>query len=475
MIRRRGQLLVVAAALVLHKTIALVPILSKHNHKIIRLEYRSNGRIPDVDRKKWDEMIPRLRQFRDIHGHTIVSKSEDPELYKWTKNLRKNYKHSSPLRRRTNFTGTALSSLSSPSSSSPSSSSSSLSSHSTSSSSTKTTTTTTATSSSSFQRTLSEDEIRVLDDLDFCWDIRALKWEHRFQELQAFQKIHGHCSVSTREYPKLGVFVQNQRREYRKLLGGNRTTLTPQRIERLQRIGFEWQRSHDERWEERYNDLVAFQRQYGHVNVPEDYAANFPLGQWVMNQRTAYRWHQQGLPTGLTKERIRKLNKLEFQWKWKESQWLGMLERLKKYQEVHGHVNVERADTKNYDLYIWLNRQRYYYTLRRGKKSSDLTDERIALLEGIPEFSWRRRKNRPSKEDWSQLFVAIREKGIAPGVKAKQHWFDGVNPFEMEVKSVWTEEELVALWNAEDDDDDDDVNGDKDDNNDSLKPRELVK
>ena len=363
----------------------------------------------------------------------------------------------------------AFSSSSSPSSSS----SSSLSSHSSSSSSTKTTAT--ATSSSSFQRTLSEDEIRVLDDLDFCWDIRALKWEHRFQELQAFQKIHGHCSVSTREYPKLGVFVQNQRREYRKLLGGNRTTLTPQRIERLQRIGFEWQRSHDERWEERYNDLVAFQRQYGHVNVPEDYAANFPLGQWVMNQRTAYRWHQQGLPTGLTKERIRKLNKLEFQWKWKESQWLGMLERLKKYQEVHGHVNVERADTKNYDLYIWLNRQRYYYTLRRGKKSSDLTDERIALLEGIPEFSWRRRKNRPSKEDWSQLFVAIREKGIAPGVKAKQHWFDGVNPFEMEVKSVWTEEELVALWNAEDDDDDDDVNGDKDDNNDSLKPRELVK
>ena len=89
-----------------------------------------------------------------------------------------------------------------------------------------------------------------------------------------------------------------------------------------------------------------------------------------------------------------------------------------------------------------------------------MTQDRIEALESISDFSWRRSRNGPSRADWSQLFVAIKEKGIGPGGKAKQHWFDGVNPFQQEVKTEWSEQELLALWNEENDDDDDEEDDD---------------
>ena len=53
------------------------------------------------------------------------------------------------------------------------------------------------------------------------------------------------------------------------------------------------------------------------------------------------------------------------------------------------------------------------------------------------------------------MFVAIREKGIRPEARAKQHWFDGVNRFQQQVKTDYTEEELLALWNEETEDEED--------------------
>jgi hypothetical protein len=138
-----------------------------------------------------------------------------------------------------------------------------------------------------------------------------------------------------------------------------------------------------------------------------------------------------------------------------------MFERLKMYQEENGHLEISTVDSENIDLRQWLNEQRHFYNTNR---TSRLSDMRIELMETIPDFSWKRRRGGgPSRDDWSQLFVAIREKGIAPGGKTKEHWFDGVNPFEKEVKTEWTESELVALWNEDIEDD-----GDKDDGEDDI-------
>ena len=39
--------------------------------------------------------------------------------------------------------------------------------------------------------------------------------------------------------------------------------------------------------------------------------------------------------------------------------------------------------------------------------------------------------------------------------RQKEHWFEGINPFTIEVKDKWTEQDLLELWNQPDGEDDD--------------------
>jgi hypothetical protein len=236
----------------------------------------------------------------------------------------------------------------------------------------------------------------------------------------------------------------------------NGTSLTSERMEALNKIGFDWGRFHESSWEKRYNELVEYNEKHGYSHVPQDYDENFALGQWCMNQRTQYPLYQAGERTGLTADRIEKLETICFQWSHREMQWQTMFLRLKAYQAEHGHLNIGVPEKKNTDLRMWLIWQRHTYNRQRRptESSSPMTAERISMFESIPDFSWRGRENSgPSKVDWSNLFVAMKEKGIEPGMRPKQHWFEGQNPLQVQVKSEWTESEIVDLWNQGDDDD----------------------
>jgi hypothetical protein len=82
-----------------------------------------------------------------------------------------------------------------------------------------------------------------------------------------------------------------------------------------------------------------------------------------------------------------------------------------------------------------------------------MTERRQAALESIPHLEWKNttKSNGPKLEDWDELFAGIREKGIVPGMRPKQHWFEGDNRFKEEVKDIYTDEDLLDLWNQEDD------------------------
>ena len=260
--------------------------------------------------------------------------------------------------------------------------------------------------------------------------------------------------------------MRNQRREYRKLdLGDSQqSTLTTERREALEAIGFEWYKSRPVAWEKRYEELKAYSSVHGNSDVPEDYDLNFSLGQWCMNQRTAYRQYCLGGPTAMNSERIRKLEALNFCWSYRDHKWHTMLERLKDYNEQHGHISIPTDDEENQDLRRWVILQRFFYNKRRkiiekggdGEFSTPLTEKRIDAIEkAVPTFTWRRTSG-PRKEDWAKLFDAMREKGIAPGARPKQHWFEGTSLQSIDVKSEYSEQELMELWNMQDNDEDDD-------------------
>lgn len=300
---------------------------------------------------------------------------------------------------------------------------------------------------------LSQDKLEALERLDFPWFPQEQDWKARYRELCEFHAQHGHCRVpmeSGSAQRQLAVWASNQRRFYRDLQQGKNTTLTPERVDLLERISF----FHDfptrqDVWDLRMQELEDFYKLHNHSNVPADYDENFSLGQWVMNIRTQYKLYLAGLPTTLTASRIAALEALDFRWNMDEFRWFSMLQRLKQHHAQHDG-NLDNLD---YDLHIWVITQRHLYQRKLQNRTSSLTDKRIEALEKIEGFSWkgRAKANRgPTADDWSKLFEGIRQKGITPDMPPKQHWFEGQNrDFEEESKDVWTEEDLLELWNQE--------------------------
>ena len=57
------------------------------------------------------------------------------------------------------------------------------------------------------------------------------------------------------------------------------SNLSQGRIEHLEEIGFQWQGvDHDDAFEKRCRDLIAFNEEHGHCNVPKTHANNPSLG-----------------------------------------------------------------------------------------------------------------------------------------------------------------------------------------------------
>lgn len=123
------------------------------------------------------------------------------------------------------------------------------------------------------------------------------KWEAMFQRLVDFKKKNGHCLVPNR-YKKdhrLGSWVSTQRRQYKAFAEGkiNTTTLSMDRIQKLESIGFAWSTDDPRRvdWYVRFRQLCNFQKEWGHTLVPMGYKPNPSLGNWVSVQRQVCRYN----------------------------------------------------------------------------------------------------------------------------------------------------------------------------------------
>ena len=104
----------------------------------------------------------------------------------------------------------------------------------------------------------SAEQIKLLNSLGFVWDPLVEQWEESFRALQKFKAREGHCLV-VRKFKegkhKLGVWVGAQRQRKRRL--------SPERIQRLDSLGFSWDPLTDQ-WEEAFKALKKFHSQEGH-------------------------------------------------------------------------------------------------------------------------------------------------------------------------------------------------------------------
>ena len=86
----------------------------------------------------------------------------------------------------------------------------------------------------------------------------------------------------------------------------SKATLTEERVQRLDKIGFVWN-ALSANWEEGFAALEVFKEREGHCRVPHSHKeGDHSLGSWVSNQREK--------KATLTQERLQRLDKIDVVW-----------------------------------------------------------------------------------------------------------------------------------------------------------------
>jgi hypothetical protein len=211
-------------------------------------------------------------------------------------------------------------------------------------------------------------------------------WEGMFTALVNFRREHGHCKVPIRwpDDPKLATWVSVQRG------ARSRGTLSEDRIERLNEIGFVWD-PNVSFWEEMFAALIEYKEVYGHCRVPKTWSENPKLADWVIRQRTA------SARGTLAKGRFERLDEIDFVWDPNEAFWEQMFAALVDFKKVHGHCRVPDKWSKNPKLGAWIGTQR---TVRLKEK---LSKDRIKRLDEIG-FVWD-----PLETLWEDMFATLAE------------------------------------------------------------------
>ena len=129
---------------------------------------------------------------------------------------------------------------------------------------------------------MTEDRKLVLDHIKFPWKhSNDERWNNNYQELVTFFEANGHCKVP-RKTPVLGDWVAHQRREMKKSAEGKKSSLTDERIQKLDLLRFEWNLND---WDANFKLLTSFALTHGHCDVPRSQGS---LGNWVYYQRERF-------------------------------------------------------------------------------------------------------------------------------------------------------------------------------------------
>ena len=140
--------------------------------------------------------------------------------------------------------------------------------------------------------------------------LEDVRWFKKYLFDLEYKKAHGNCNMKgnyvTKDGIKLGAWYHKQRNDAKK------GKLSDDKLSFI--LGLEPELDiRKTNWEEMYSVLKDYYTKNGNSNVPTRFVdnENRKIGQWVNNQRKGY--YEVGNCV-LTKEKIAKLNMLEFDW-----------------------------------------------------------------------------------------------------------------------------------------------------------------
>jgi hypothetical protein len=223
---------------------------------------------------------------------------------------------------------------------------------------------------------LSPDRIARLEKIGFIWNPHEEQFEKGFQETLLYKERTGNPNApapyKTLEGYRLGNWQSSQRDKCRK------RKLSPDRIRRLEKIGFTWEITEDQ-FERGFQETLLYKERTGNPNAPDRYKTpeGYTLGSWQRHQMINY------IKGMISPNRIKRLEDIGFIWgKLKEQFEQGFQETLL-YKERTGNPNTPRRykTVEGFTLGTWQGTQKKIY--KKGKMSPD----RIRRFEEIG-FTW---------------------------------------------------------------------------------------
>jgi len=315
------------------------------------------------------------------------------------------------------------------------------------------------------QSQMNQERIDMLNALDFNWDPRGIfkrirkeseagedlglspkradrndrKWMQWYNEMCRFKEEHGHCAVTRKADKSLGIWTQKQRKLYRERQAGKLSkALTPERIDLLNSIGFEWEvppgsrpsvpkkqkttqqpaPSQDE-WHQRFLSLKKYKEEFGNCIVPGSEKEYADLFSWVSELRRG----QDKLPHDLK----HKLDEIGFEWDGlhrmdsaADEDWNRMFFELSQFKVINRHTNVAAwsTDPRACRLAEWCDQQRYHYEDIWADRYSPLTEDRIKQLNQLG-FDWTLHQGHtdptPDDTEWTSKLELMKEFKVANG------------------------------------------------------------
>jgi len=150
-------------------------------------------RFKPFHEEKWNTRLKELLQYREERGDCLVPHTfnPNPQLARWVKRQRRQYKLT--------LEGRAS--------------------------------------------TMSQERLAILNEIGFVWDSHEAAWQEKLNELYQYCKERGNCLVPSnyKVNPQLATWVKCQRRQYKLYWIGRPSAMTPERIIRLEKMGFEWE------------------------------------------------------------------------------------------------------------------------------------------------------------------------------------------------------------------------------------------
>jgi hypothetical protein len=160
---------------------------------------------------------------------------------------------------------------------------------------------------------LSNERIRLLNDLDFFGDPYEDLWTKRYEELLEYYKEHGHSlvPVESETHKELGRWVHTQRKLHKKHIQGklpNRTCFSKEKNRLLNEVEFVWE-PYDAQWHAQFQDFEKYVKKHGQHPAPRE---NKRLYNWVRYQRQEYYKLGMWEKSSMTRERANLLRTVGF-------------------------------------------------------------------------------------------------------------------------------------------------------------------